>query len=117
MGFVLITCTTLVCVVHFLILHRGLSGTGVHFYIQHFILTSTRMYRLGSREAEGYRRALLQQEDRELTEMKVATEWRRYDQIRKRIGHFLHDVDNPARRASLPILPDSAVQEVELQDS
>ncbi|XP_025099617.1 uncharacterized protein LOC112567222 isoform X2 [Pomacea canaliculata] len=73
--------------------------------------------RLGSREAEGYRRALLQQEDRELTEMKVATEWRRYDQIRKRIGHFLHDVDNPARRASLPILPDSAVQEVELQDS
>ena len=48
--------------------------------------------------------AMLQEEDRQLTELKVATEWRRYDDIRTRIDHFLHDVKGSQRRCSLPVL-------------
>ncbi|KAL8611506.1 hypothetical protein ACOMHN_014561 [Nucella lapillus] len=68
--------------------------------------------RQNSRDAEGMR-AMLKEDDRLLTEIKVASEQRRFDDIRMRIGHFLHEVRGPSRpsssmrRCSLPVLAES----------
>ncbi|XP_070190360.1 uncharacterized protein [Littorina saxatilis] len=70
-----------------------------------------RLSRQKSRDAVGMR-ALLEEEDRQHTQIKVATEWRRYDDIRTRIGHFLQDAKTTSqRRASFPVIissPDEA---------
>nr|KAG5691588.1 hypothetical protein BaRGS_023716 [Batillaria attramentaria] len=68
--------------------------------------------RQGSRDFDSMMRSMLLEEDRQMTELKVASELQRYDRICARIGSFLDDVGN-SRRASLPVLPGLNAQQGE----